>query len=501
MPAFKNYTAELGTAGTPSSRAASSSDFGGATGDELYRAGEEGMQTSRRIMEANQQRDLIRAYRDAALLRQKAREEMDLLKQTGEPVTEKAKQLLDKETETYGANRETQRGRMLSQQHAIAIRTEIEHEARVHDAALVGQEAKDASTEIMQSNGVRLQSNPDLLPLIVAEQDDFVSDLTIPENLKKELKRTLNAEATKNAVRGWIEINPIDAKARIEKGEFDEHIEANARDVLLGNADTAIRAIETEKRIQRAEYDRQKTMTSSKAMVQAIVDAHSPDPEKRLTAMQISEMAMQTHADGSPLLDPSHVSGLFNIVEAIAKEGTLKTSQDVILDVVPRLGTITPEELTEIASDPNRSMSGSDYERWMSIAQEGQTALKSMRSEALRNVPGLMDIPPQMAPMIPGFSKAYIELEALTRDREQEYKENNKNPVDYYRSGEFEKDVLRIGRGLDIVGAGTEMIGALNNLKVGDVVNGFEYIGGDPDDVINSWKPAEDLMKGTIIRD
>jgi len=490
MGVFKNYTADPGPQIIPASASATESDFGGRSAAGLVETGEVLAKESRRVLQANEQRDLINTYRDAALTRERIREKIDVLKQDGQPLADRTKEILDEEVSGIRSNRETRRGRILADTTSANIRAAALHEARTHDVALVGKAAKDASQQIIQSNGVILQQTPDVLLDIVSEQNNFVDELDIPPNLKGELKRKLNAEAAKNAARGWIELDPEGAKKLLQDGELDEFIEADNKAVLIGQANTRIKGLAAEKRIEKAEFAKNKAITNNQVMNDAIISAFSQDPNEKLTAAQVTELALQSHSDGDPVLTPGQVQGLYNVIEQEAKTPSIQTANDVSLDVVSRLDTITPEELTEIMADPDRPMSGSDYERWMEKAKEGNTALKAVRGVSLRNVPGLMDVPPQMAQMIPGFAKANVELETLTREREQEYKDNGKNPIDYYKDGEFEKDVRRIGRNLNLISAGTGLRTSLQSLEVGDVVNGYEYIGGDPNDVVNSWAPS-----------
>ncbi len=491
MGTFKNYTAQPGPNIVPASARANENDFGGRSAKELTNAGKALAKESSRILQANEQRDLINTYRDAAQSRERIRARLDELKLDGQPLADRTKEILEEETSAIRSDRETRRGRILADTTSANIRAASMHEARTHDVSLVNKAAKDASTQIMQSNGVILQQTPEVFLDIVSEQNNFVDELDIPPNLKTELKRQLNAEAAKNAARGYIELDPAGAKKLLADGELDEYIEADNKAVLMGQANTRIKGLAAEERIKEAEFTKQKSITSNTVMNDAIIAAHSSNPDEVLTASQVTELALQTHKDGDPVLTPAQVSGLYTIIENNAKIGSVSTSPDVALDVVSRLDSITPKELTEIMADPSRPMSGTDYERWMTKAKEGGSALKAVRGESLRNVPGTMGVPPVVAQMIPGFSKAYIELEALTRDRELEYKEANKNPIDYYTDGSYEKDVMRIGRDLDLVTVGTEIRTSLEGLTEGDVINGFKYIGGDPNDMLNSWVPEE----------
>lgn len=505
MPVFRNYTANIGPAGTPQGRPATSADFGTQGGEALEQAGETGLRESRRFHEANEQRELIRTYRDAAVLRENLRRQLDEFKQKGEPASEQMQQVISDQTAELFQTRETRRARALAEQTAATISRDLGHEARMYDAALVGEEAKGAAEEIIQSNGVALQQSPDVFPQIVAEQRQFVEDLDVPKSVKESLLREMNTEAAKNAARGWIAGDPYDAKERLEKGELDEYLTPDNRQALLNNAGTQIRGVEQQARLERVEQQQQQQIESQRVMNKALVDAFSSNPDERLTTAGVTALATQTHPDGTPLLQPSQVEGLYNIVERITEGKAPKTSQAAILEVIPRLNdnTITPEELTEMMASPDWEISGNDYERWMSRAGEGTTALRSVRGEALNNIPGTVGIEPSIAQFFPEFSEVYIKAEAHVIEREREYKEAGKNPIDYYTDGTFQKDVRMLGRKAGIPGVlrdlATDDVDSVTDLQPGDIIGQYRYEGGDPNDLENSYEFVGEAGESNMI--
>jgi hypothetical protein len=288
---------------------------------------------------------------------------------------------------------------------------------------------------------------------------------TVPPQVRKEVEKDLTAAATINAVEGWLNISPPLAKEKILAGQFDEGLPAAARLQLLSNADVLIRGIETEKRIQREEENRQRVILGEQVLSQAIIDAHSPDPKERLTASGVTALAMKRHGDGSPIISPAQVDGLYSLVERVAKGETIETPIDVVMSVVPRLNndTISEAEILDIAIA--RGIDRTTLERWLGQAKEGSSVLRSRRDTSMRSVPSLLGTTAQFASEDPEFGKFYKELDELVSIREEGYREKKQSAVDYYTSGEFEKDVASLSGKYSILGGGKAQAQGFENVE------------------------------------
>lgn len=476
MATFKQFTADLSQSGVPSGQQATPAAFGGLQARALGDLGATAQNVSRELEAENDRRDLMAQYTEAAQARERAVKKLDELKATGEPVSEKMGEFLNEELVKLRENRLTKKGRAAADIAIANISADIGHAARTTDIGLAAEKAKEDAVQLIASNGAVLQKHPDMLPGILEQQRQFVEAMNLPPQVKRAMLRELNEEAGKNAVRGWISLDPYETEKMINEGKFDDVLKPDTRAALLGAAKTEQRAIETEKRLQRIEADRIKKEANERLMNDALLLAHDPDKPMQEKVSTIRQLAAQQK------LEPAQTSLLLNYLEKIATEKRIVTDPGVGIDVVTRIANnaLTESELINLALTKNISLN--DFERWMERVKEGSTALKSVRGESLRNVPGLMNVPPQLSQLMPQFGKVFIELEGLTREREQEFRAAGKNPLDYYRDGDYEKDVRKLGQQAGIVPIPPE-------LEIGTVMNGWKYIGGDRREQ-SSWAPA-----------
>lgn len=476
MATFKQFTADLSQSGVPSGQQATPAAFGGLQARALGDLGATAQNVSRELEAENDRRDLMAQYTEAAQARERAVKKLDELKATGEPVSEKMGEFLNEELVKLRENRLTKKGRAAADIAIANISADIGHAARTTDIGLAAEKAKEDAVQLIASNGAVLQKHPDMLPGILEQQRQFVEAMNLPPQVKRAMLRELNEEAGKNAVRGWISLDPYETEKMINEGKFDDVLKPDTRAALLGAAKTEQRAIETEKRLQRIEADRIKKEANERLMNDALLLAHDPDKPMQEKVSTIRQLAAQQK------LEPAQTSLLLNYLEKIATEKPIVTDPGVGIDIVTRIANnaLTESELINLALTKN--ISPNDFERWMERVKEGSTALKSVRGESLRNVPGLMNVPPQLSQLMPQFGKVFIELEGLTREREQEFRAAGKNPLDYYRDGDYEKDVRKLGQQAGIVPIPPE-------LEIGTVMNGWKYIGGDRREQ-SSWAPA-----------
>lgn len=456
MPTLKTYTANLSGGGQLNVAPAQASPVGAGLrnlGRGLAGAGDT-------LLSEMEREDSQQAYLDVAKAREQLVQLVDDYHQRGEFASTALAENIDSLMQGARENRTTTAGRAIIDNSTATLATDLGHAARVADASLAGQQAKEQVASTINANGNVLQKDPSQLTSIITEQNSLVDTLpNLTPDQRKEAKRQLSQEAAKNAVRGWIRLNPEMAKQRINDGEWDKYLDADAKDALSGQADTEIRSIETEKRLQASEARLQEKLNQDKLMNQSMEALYSGD----LTLGGIGAMAR------NQVLSPDQISHLYSLKKAmIAAGGSIKSDTGALIHVVNALqnDTLSQDLLDGLAADGQ--LSQSDYKLYSAAIAEGDTALRTVRKEAMDSVPQ------SFFGVFPGFptnadqSHAVIKFDALAREREQEYRTAGKNPMDYYISGEYKKDAMALAPGNSLASGANE----LRNLTQNDLIAG-----------------------------
>lgn len=490
MARFKTFTAGPGQGGGIDTQRATGDAFGGAVAGAVEDLGKTGRQVAASIQEHQIRQSLIQTHKDAAILREQAVRKLDELRQTGQPVNEPMEEWLTDRMSEFQDTRGSESARTLAEQTAANIYSDILQVARTADARLIGEQTKETADAMSQTMGVVLQRSPEFLPDYLDEARQFVEATGIPENLKPALIRAISADLAKNAVRGWVELDPQQALERLEAGKFDDYLDPDTRDVLASRIQTRLDREKSQANADRIEAERIQTIKSEQAMNFALLQAYDDDPNKRLTKNAVDRLALETHPDGTPVINPSRLDHLYGVVENVTKGVTVTTAPATLVDVIPRLsaGTITPEEIDTLMADGK--LSANDYKTLRSVAEEGTSQQQLVRRNALGSVTAYMGLDSFTAQAQPDVGPATVEAMNMALEREQEYKADGKNPADYYLDGTFAQDARMIGRKFNLFGmrgdAATQLIDA-GTREPGSVIDlggqQFRFTGGDPDAV------------------
>lgn len=483
MPTFKNFTANVGQSTIPQGQRATADAFGGDVAKATEQLGGTGQKVAQQAQEHIIRKSLLETYRDAALLREKATRRLDELSQTGEPVNEQMEEFLQNELSEFQDTRSTERARQLAEQTSANIASDVLHNARAKDAEAAALAADQTVKATNQQNGVRLQSNPDILPVILDENKGLVESLEIPDNLKPALLRELNSVSAKNAIRGWNEIDPNLALEKLGKGEFDQWVDPDERATLKSRIETSIKQEKEVAAAKRVEIERQKKMESRAFGNELLVAAHSDDPEERLESADVQAAALKTFADGDPMLSAAMVNQLYTTVKERARVGSINSTQDALLFVAD--GVATGEVDTDDIDDlfAQGQLSASDWRLYRSAAEDGPPALRSVRKVTMQNISSFMGILPGMENMLSGFGVAETELIEHAMTREQELEKEGKSRLEYYTGGEFQRDARAVSRKFGLTRTQNNLQGQVDDLQPGEImeVGGqrFRYNGGD----------------------
>jgi hypothetical protein len=169
-------------------------------------------------------------------------------------------QTYDAHIEALGEGVSTAEGRRKYAELSAEYRGHFLNYAVEGQAELAGEKSKQDYTGAITQWSSALRNDPSSLDFVTQQHDSYLQDLVknggLSEKQALALKIPGDSELTKNAVRGWIDLNPELAKKQLNEGKWDKSIDGDVKNQLLGQADQAIRARETEVERQRREQER-----------------------------------------------------------------------------------------------------------------------------------------------------------------------------------------------------------------------------------------------------
>lgn len=445
-----NFTADIQPMGrVPEGRPAEAGNVGNA----IAGLGETLGGIAQRQFAEHEKQDVLSTYTDVAQARVRAMSKLDALQQTGQPVADKFHEYLEAEMQTVRQNRTTTAGLQVTDQHFANLAADLGQVAYHSDVALAATTAKDSARAAADANGIALQKDPTLLPRILSEQDGYVDAIPgITPTLAAELKKGLKNEAAKNAGLGAIALEPVSAKAALEKGTLDPFLTDESRTFLLQKAEQGIHDKESEARIAREDAQRQQREQQDQLMNVSLANLY----EGKLSAKAIGQMARDQR------LSPTQISHLYSVKETVAREGSVKTDMRVLVDVVQAShdGTLTQATMNDLAL--RGKLSEGDFKLYSNVVSEGDTALKHARTQVSK------DVGQAFFGEFPGFPltgeqmTAKTKFDSVVRQREQEYRAAGKNPIDYYTNGEYANDAKLLAPKNGVLGGAQDFKAEMN---------------------------------------
>jgi hypothetical protein len=125
-----------------------------------------------------------------------------------------------------------------------------------------GQKAVESYTESQRNFTSSLMNDPSSYAATKEMHAGFIDALvangSLPEKAAEKLRQQGGEELAKSAVRGWMELDPADAKEQLRKGTWDTEIKGDTKKQLLGEADQHINAKRIEESRVESEADKAK---------------------------------------------------------------------------------------------------------------------------------------------------------------------------------------------------------------------------------------------------
>lgn len=238
-----------------------------------------------------------------------------------------------------GSGIETNQGKNAFLRQQADLRAQLMKYAAHGKASVDGDKAVEDINSFWSAQGSALQKDPSSFQDVISSQKAFILNLQdsgmLPASKTPELTRKGEEELAKNAIRGWIDLNPEFAKQRLASEEFGM-VGGNLRSQLSGEIDQAIRAKEVEgerrKRQQKEALEKQQLVVQNDFLVKM--------SENKLTAKDILKSNLEPFGSGSKdqfirMLKAENENG-----------GRLKTNPEVFFNLFNRINL--PD------GDPNR---------------------------------------------------------------------------------------------------------------------------------------------------
>lgn len=492
MPTLKNYTAEVGGVPISGGRRAGAEDFGGGTG--LVEAGHGLQVAAKNVIETAGQDEARRVLVEQAKIRQRYGKELEDAELSGAP-TDKIKERLEGDLANLTTNLQTKHGMQAAEQHNANTLNIFDTAVRQVEVRRADSAARTQGKELIAAQTARLTADPASLPIVEREIDDFFATFQkrLPPERVAELAGALKQQANVTAVGRLARLLPAETKQQLTDGKFD--LSPEHRMQLTGMADEQIRAQRADAIHAREDADYQKRQVSNTARDewfkdimagkarQADITADqrlSPEHREHLVVFQDQwqrrkrgeekapnaqmerDLMLRIHA---PEGDPSKIYNSDAVYQAMQQAGGINVTQFRMLN-----------NEVAMARDPNNSP----------VSRRYGEALGSI-TKAIMDDPKLIMQPAAKAGAVNAWA-------AAVRDKMEEERKANRNPAALFDPKHKDSVVTAEFYAPFILEAQSKARAATNVaakavVVKGQVMDGFEFTGGDPQERKN-WKPV-----------
>jgi hypothetical protein len=331
MPKIQEYVSRTSVQGPVSSRRATAEDLnpnGGfeAAGKALSEVGDV---VERRAQQADVS-DLNAKMSEAhAQFTVQLQETLRTADPGDRTIADKFTQQYDDYMSKLGENVATSAGRNYFTKASAEMRAHFIESAHNGQADLAGVKAKEDYTKSISSLTSSLLNDPSSEALAQKIHDTGVDNLVSSGLLSKakadELKITGRADLAKSAIRGWVNLNPEQAKEEIKGGRWDGLIDGDVKHQMLGEAEQGIRGKEIENERLRREQERQRQEAQSQTQNAFLEKLTS----NQLTNKDILKSNLDAFGSGSK-------EQFLQLVKA-SNEGKMKTDPGTYRDLFNRI--------------------------------------------------------------------------------------------------------------------------------------------------------------------
>ena len=436
MPQIREYTPQVAPAG-PAGIARVEDP--GAAGRGLRNLGLSLAGLGDAMHRRDEERDEAALISKSALLRAQATIDLQEQARTADPNNTEA---VDRFAENFQARLgdqldglseglRTQRGRDMYEQVRAKLTAEMAERAYVHQAALGGKRDRLNVEKAKEAFGTVLRNDPTQFDSSVEEMHALIEAqgyLTAVD--REELKLGATQELAVDAVRGFIAVNPEATRKRLAAGDWNDVLRSEDKDVLIGEAEQALRAQDAEAERIRVRAERV-LKESQKATADSFI---SKLDKNELTAREVLDSNLDPTGENSKehwlkvlkqrntdLREPvKTVPSEFSKVLEDIRRGRIKSVTDIEKYYTVK-GTISWEDIKELRREWDDLLTPDG--RRLSDVQ--QTFLKGIKPQIDKSNPLLGKIDHVGA-------EKYAQFEMYAMRKVQEYREANKDPYDLF---------------------------------------------------------------------
>lgn len=330
MPQIKEYIQRTEVAGPMQGRRASSEEFG-MMGRALQQAGGAVQQVGDAVYKRAEQSEIS----DASVKMSEAHAEFtnklntDLQKGTvnAEEFTKQYDDYMAKVSEGFS----TRGAKQYLQKSSASMRAHFLESSFAAQSELAGVKTRENYNNTLKNFSSGLMGDPSSYETVRQVHNAYLDDLVatggLPATVAAKLRTAGETEIAKSAVRGWIDLNPHEAKAQLASGKWDAAFDGDVKKQLLGESDMGIRSREIEYERQQREAEKIKVQQQQKTQndfLEKMVNG-------QLTAKDILKSNLDAFGSGSK-------QQFLNLMETNAKEAErIRTNPGVFTDLFNRV--------------------------------------------------------------------------------------------------------------------------------------------------------------------
>lgn len=274
MPKIREYQQQVEAPGALNFRRAQAEDMG--IGQGLSQLGRGATQLGETVAKRAEQNDISDLTAKVADAHVRLTKQLNDQIQNGTLKAEDFQRVFDDEMGKVTADASTYAGQQFATRMQAQLKEHFVEKAIAGQAHLAGEKAK--ANYLQMSNGLSttLMDDPSQFALAKsmhdASLDEMVKSGGLPADAAAHLKVKGASDLAESAVRGWIKLNPEDAKAQLTAGKWNDLVSGDVKKQLFHESDMAINAkrIEEERRQKEIEkaLEAKKEQTRNDFLVQ-----------------------------------------------------------------------------------------------------------------------------------------------------------------------------------------------------------------------------------------
>jgi hypothetical protein len=267
MPQIKEYVTRTDAPNTVQEKRMSGEEMG-AVGRQFQRMGESIVGVAEVVKRRKEQDEIsditVSMSQVHTEFTNRLNEEVRKGTVNSEEFTKQYDEQISKMSEKYS----TSGGREYLKKSNASMRSHFMEGAFAGQAEIAGVKARENYKTTFNNFSSGLMGDPSSFGVVLQQHNSFIEESvkrgSLPAAAAEQLRTEGEKDLAKAAVRGWADLNPAEAKAQLESGQWDSLIDGDIKKQLLGEVENEIKGREVESERQRKEQDRLKLEEQSK---------------------------------------------------------------------------------------------------------------------------------------------------------------------------------------------------------------------------------------------